>query len=157
MDLDTLRTDLAALITGSHLSHGMPVLELPAAALLPVVQRLKTQHGCALLLDITAVDHPQRQPRFDVVYHLLSPATRSRVRLKLAVSEAEPVVATLTGLYGSARFLEREAHEMYGIRFAGNDDLRPILLYEGFVGHPLRKDYPQRKRQPLIPMKNPNA
>lgn len=151
MDLDTLRADLATHLTGSSLSHGMPVLELPASALVPVVQRLKAQHGCALLLDITAVDHPARKPRFDVVYHLLSVATRSRVRLKLQVPEAEPAVPTLTSLFGSARFLEREAHEMYGIRFAGNDDLRPILLYEGFVGHPLRKDYPMEKEQPIVP------
>jgi NADH-quinone oxidoreductase subunit C len=53
--------------------------------------------------------------------------------------------------YGSARFMERECHEMYGIRFRGNDDLRPILLYEGFEGHPLRRDYPKQKEQPLVP------
>jgi NADH-quinone oxidoreductase subunit C len=61
------------------------------------------------------------------------------------------VVASLTGLYGSARFMEREAHDMYGIEFTGNDDLRPILLYEGFVGHPLRKDYAMEMEQPIVP------
>jgi len=60
------------------------------------------------------------------------------------------VVPTLTTLFGSARFLEREAHEMFGIRFEGNADLRPILLYEGFVGHPLRKDYPMEREQPIV-------
>jgi NADH-quinone oxidoreductase subunit C len=76
---------------------------------------------------------------------------RLRVRIKARVGEADPTVPTLTGLYGSARFMERECHEMYGIVFAGNDDLRPILLYEGFKGHPLRKDYPKELEQPLVP------
>ena len=104
-----------------------------------------------LLLDITAIDHPQRTPRFDVVLHLLASRHRTRIRLKTQVAEASPVLPTLTGLYGAARFLEREAHEMYGIVFDGNADLRPILLYEGFVGHPLRKDYPMDREQPIVP------
>jgi len=74
-----------------------------------------------------------------------------RVRLSMRVSEAEPVVPTLRPLYGSAGYMERECHDMYGIQFAGNDDLRPILLYEGFEGHPLRKDYPKQFEQPLVP------
>ena len=100
---------------------------------------------------LTAVDHPTRQPRFDVVYHFMSAQHRSRIRLKLQVSEEAPVVPTLTGLFGAARFMEREVHDMYGIRFEGNADLRPILLYEGFVGHPLRKDYPMEQEQPIVP------
>jgi NADH-quinone oxidoreductase subunit C len=100
---------------------------------------------------VTAVDHPARQPRFDVVYHFMSAQRRSRIRLKLQVSEEAPVVPTLTGLFGAARFMEREVHDMYGIRFEGNADLRPILLYEGFVGHPLRKDYPMEQEQPIVP------
>ena len=86
-----------------------------------------------------------------MVYHFLAPAHKVRIRLKLQVSEQAPLVPTLTGLYGSARYMEREAHEMYGIRFEGNEDLRPILLYEGFVGHPLRKDYPMDQEQPIVP------
>jgi NADH-quinone oxidoreductase subunit C len=64
-------------------------------------------------------------------------------------------VDSLVVLYGSAAFAERECHDMYGIRFRGNADLRPILLYEGFVGHPLRKDYPKDRHQPLIPLREP--
>ena len=64
--------------------------------------------------------------------------------------EDRPAVASLVPLYGSARFMEREAHDMYGIEFTGNADLRPILLYEGFVGHPLRKDYPMEMEQPIV-------
>ena len=69
----------------------------------------------------------------------------------MRVPEADPVVDSLTPLYGSAHFMERECHDMYGIVFRGNADLRPILLYEGFEGHPLRKDYPKQHEQPLVP------
>ena len=85
-----------------------------------------------------------------MVYHFYSVKDKKRLRLKTQVSESDPTVPTLTGLYGSANFMEREVHEMYGIKFAGNEDLRPILLYEGFVGHPLRKDYPIDQEQPLV-------
>jgi NADH-quinone oxidoreductase subunit C len=66
------------------------------------------------------------------------------------VPEGDPVVDSLVPLYGSAAFMERECHDMYGIRFRGNEDLRPIMLYEGFQGHPLRKDYPKDREQPLV-------
>jgi NADH-quinone oxidoreductase subunit C len=128
----------------------MLVLDLGAEKLLSLVTRLKNDLGFDLLLDVTAVDFPERQPRFDVVYHLYSSKHNKRLRLKVQVPESRPVVPTLTGLYGSARYLEREAHEMYGIEFTGNSDLRPILLYEGFVGHPLRKDYPIDMEQPIV-------
>jgi NADH-quinone oxidoreductase subunit C len=148
---DTLAKALAPQIDRSWVSFGMPVLELQVAKLMTVVQRLRTEFGFTLFLDVTAVDHPKRQPRFDVVYHFMNAQQRSRIRLKLQVSEEAPVVPTLTGLFGSARYMEREVHDMYGIRFEGNADLRPILLYEGFVGHPLRKDYPMDQEQPIVP------
>ena len=72
-------------------------------------------------------------------------------RVKTRVPADIPTVDTLAPLYGAARFAERECHDMYGIVFRGNDDLRPILLYEGFVGHPLRKDYPMEREQPIVP------
>ena len=86
-----------------------------------------------------------------MVWHFYSTAHKVRVRLKARVSAASPAVPSLTPLYGSAAFMERECHDMYGIVFEGNADLRPILLYEGFVGHPLRKDYPKEREQPLVP------
>ncbi len=79
------------------------------------------------------------------------------MRLKTRVAEADPTVDSLTGLFGSAGYMERECHDMYGIQFRGNDDLRPILLYEGFVGHPLRKDYPKQQEQPLVPYRPPQG
>ncbi|MEO8304753.1 MAG: NADH-quinone oxidoreductase subunit C [Betaproteobacteria bacterium] len=135
----------------ASLSHGTLVLEIPAGEVQRTARRLASEFGFDLFLDVTAVDWPGRTPRFDVVYHFYSTAHFFRVRLKTRLSEADPVVDSLVSLYGSAGFMERECHEMYGIGFRGNPDLRPILLYEGFVGHPLRKDYPKLKEQPLVP------
>jgi len=135
-------------------SHGMPVVQIAPGQLLDAVRVLREQFGFDMLLDVTAVDWLGQEPRFEVVWHFFSAGTQARVRVKVRVPESEPVVASLTSLYGSAAFMERECHEMYGVRFAGNADLRPILLYEGFVGHPLRKDYPKEREQPLIPYRD---
>jgi NADH-quinone oxidoreductase subunit C len=129
----------------------MPEITVPAGALLGLVHRLKDEFHFDMFLDVTAVDWPQRTPRFDVVYHFYSTTHLFRLRLKTQVPVAEPVVDSLVSLYGSAGFMERECHDMYGIVFRGNADLRPILLYEGFVGHPLRKDYGKTQEQPLVP------
>ena len=112
---------------------------------------MRSEFGFDLFLDVTAVDWPGQTPRFEVVYHFYSTQHFGRVRLKTRVAEQDPTVDSLVPLYGSARFMERECHDMYGIVFRGNADLRPILLYEGFVGHPLRKDYPKDREQPLVP------
>ncbi len=106
------------------------------------------------LVDITAVDYMGRKPRYDVIYHLLSLSFRRRLRIKVGVEDGQPTVDTITPLYGSANWLEREVWDMFGIRFKGHPDLRRILLYDEFQGHPLRKDYPIRKRQPRIGPKN---
>jgi NADH-quinone oxidoreductase subunit C len=108
-----------------------------------------------LLVDITAVDYlrfPGREdgPRFEVVYHLYSTAHNHRVRLKVRLEEDDARVPTATGLWPIANWLEREVWDMFGVRFEGHPDLRRLLLYEEFVGHPLRKDYPIDRRQPLI-------
>ena len=139
---DDIERDLAGLFGRAWDSHGMQVLDLAPAQLLPLVTQLHADFGFDLLLDITAIDHPQRTPRFDVVLHLLASRHRTRIRLKTQVAEASPVLPTLTGLYGAARFLEREAHEMFGISFAGHPDLRNMYLPSDFEGHPLRKDFP---------------
>lgn len=131
-------------------SLGLLVMELPAAELLATAERLKSFHGFDLFLDVTAVDWPERQPRFDVVYHFYASHQQLRLRLKTTVPEDDPTVDSLTPLYGSAHFMERECHDMFGIVFNGNEDLRPILLYEGFDGHPLRKDYAKTHTQPLV-------
>jgi NADH-quinone oxidoreductase subunit C len=149
---DSITAGLHGLYERAWDSHGMLVLDLAPGRLVEVVDRLKDEHGFTLFLDVTAIDWlGRREPRFEVVYHFLCPARMQRIRLKVPLAEAALVLPTLTGLYGSARFMEREVHEMYGVRFDGNDDLRPILLYEGFEGHPLRKDYPMELEQPIVP------
>jgi len=150
MVYEAMLRELRGLYERSWDSFGMLALELPAENLFALVSRLRDDFGFSLFLDVTAIDYPQRSPRFDVVYHFYSRTHNRRIRLKVQVPENRPAVASLTALYGSARFMEREAHDMYGIEFTGNDDLRPILLYEGFVGHPLRKDYPMEMEQPIV-------
>ena len=147
---ETVTRELRDLYDRAWDSFGMLVLELRAENLFAMVSRLRDEFGFGLFLDVTAIDYPQRSPRFDVVYHFYSRTHNRRIRLKVQVPEDRPAVASLTTLYGSARFMEREAHDMYGIDFIGNADLRPILLYEGFVGHPLRKDYPMEMEQPIV-------
>lgn len=90
------------------------------------------------------------EARFEVVYHFFSLTHRHRLRLKVPLEESSPEVDTLTPLWAAANWFEREVWDMFGIRFRGHPDLRRILMYEGFEGHPLRKDYPVNKRQPLI-------
>jgi NADH-quinone oxidoreductase subunit C len=154
---EALTTAFAGQVLRAWDSFGMLVLEIEPAQLRAVVERLRCEFDFALFLDVTAIDHAARLPRFDVVYHFLCPARHQRIRLKMQVPEENPTVATLTPLYGSARFMEREAHEMYGIHFEGNPDLRPLLLYEGFVGHPLRKDYPMDREQPIVEYRKQGA
>ena len=151
---DEIERELGGLIERSWQSFGIPVLELRVENLLALVTGLRDRFDFALFLDVTAVDYPDRSPRFDLVYHFYSRRHNQRVRLKLPLPAERPVAPTLTGHYGSARYMEREVHDMYGIEFAGNQDLRPILLYEGFVGHPLRKDYPIEREQPVVPYRS---
>jgi NADH-quinone oxidoreductase subunit C len=132
----------------------MPVFTLSPEQFVDAVTRLKRELAFDLLVDLTAIDWLPRMPRFDVVWHFYSTTHFGRVRIKARVTEQDPVVDSLVGLYGAACFMERECHDMYGIVFRGNPDLRPILLYEGFAGHPLRKDYPKEREQPLVPYRS---
>ncbi len=88
--------------------------------------------------------------RFEVVYHFFSLLLKARLRVKVPVEESDPEVDSLAGLWASANWFEREVWDMYGIRFRGHPNLKRILMYAEFQGHPLRKDYPVNKRQPLI-------
>ncbi|MBI3783889.1 MAG: NADH-quinone oxidoreductase subunit D [Deltaproteobacteria bacterium] len=103
-----------------------------------------------LLLDVTAVDYLGQQARFEVVHHLYSTKHHHRLRLKTRVLEKEPIVDSVVPVWVGANWLERETFDMYGVRFRGHPDLRRIYMYEEFQGHPLRKDYPKERRQPLI-------
>jgi NADH-quinone oxidoreductase subunit C len=112
-----------------------------------------------MFIDLTAVDRfggggpgaPEVDPpRFDVVLHLYSVGLKHRIRLYGGVTEEDPSLDTLVGVLEGANWFEREAYDLYGVRFKGHPDLRRILMYPEFVGHPLRKDYPKEKRQPLV-------
>ena len=149
--LEQLQQRLAPAVGQTAFTHDLLVVQLPPAALLPTVALMRSEFAFDLFLDVTAVDWPAQSPRFEVVYHFYSTKHFVRVRLKTRVSAEDPTVDSLVSLYGAARFMERECHDMYGIVFRGNADLRPILLYEGFEGHPLRKDYPKDREQPLVP------
>jgi NADH-quinone oxidoreductase subunit C len=107
-----------------------------------------------MLMDVTAVDYLGQEPRFEVVYHLYSLKRNHRVRIKARLPEAAPEIASLVELWPSANWMEREVWDLYGIRFSGHPDLRRILLYDEFEGHPLRKDYPKERRQPLVGPRN---
>ena len=119
------------------------ILQVKRESLLKVLEFLKNDRECdfKILVDITAVDFPDRPERFEVVYNLLSLNQNQRVRVKLATDENTPVPSAV-GVFSAAGWYERETWDMYGIYFSGNPDLRRILTDYGFEGHPLRKDFP---------------
>ncbi|HVZ04190.1 NADH-quinone oxidoreductase subunit C [Hyphomicrobium sp.] len=108
-----------------------------------VLRTLRDDPACQfeVLIDICGVDYPVREQRFDVVYHLLSPRLNQRLRVKVMTDEATPI-PSVNDVYPAANWYEREAYDLYGIRFTGHPDLRRILTDYGFQGHPLRKDFP---------------
>lgn len=118
-------------------------VDVTPAHLVEFIDFLKTDRTCrfSTLIDITAVDYPSRDRRFDVVYHFLSMYQNHRVRVKAAIRE-EDTVPSVTSVHPSAGWYEREIYDMFGILFTGHDDLRRLLTDYGFRGHPLRKDFP---------------
>jgi NADH-quinone oxidoreductase subunit C len=121
---------------------GLNVTIAPSS-LVSLVEFLRDDRRCrfSTLVDITAVDYPEREARFDVVYHFLSMYQNQRIRLRLAARE-EDTVPSITGVHPSANWFEREVFDMFGILFSGHPDLRRLLTDYGFRGHPLRKDFP---------------
>jgi NADH-quinone oxidoreductase subunit C len=130
-------------VLGSRVAFGELTLDVSLAYLEALVEFLRSDSACRFtsLVDITAVDHPNRAERFDVVYHFLSMYQNHRIRLKVAVGEEE-MVPSLNGIHPSANWFEREVFDMFGILFSGHPDLRRILTDYGFRGYPLRKDFP---------------
>ncbi len=128
----------------SH-AHAAAELTLQAKAedIIAVMKHLRDDPACAFqaFVDITAVDWPQREHRFDIVYHLLSPTQNARIRVKIEVGETMPV-ASLIEVFPGANWFEREVYDLYGVVFTGHPDMRRILTDYGFEGHPLRKDFP---------------
>ena len=117
--------------------------------------RDETDFQFNFLTDVTAVDWLERKPRYDVVYQLNSLPLAHRIRVKIGVDGPEPWAHSVVGVWGAADWLERECFDMFGIDFKGHPDLRRILMYDSFEGHPLRKDYLYNKRQPIVPEIDP--
>jgi NADH-quinone oxidoreductase subunit C len=154
--LRRLLAALPAAVQETHARLGDATAVVDRDRIVDVLRLLRDDRECdfAMLTDITAVDYLPRTPRFEVVYHLYSPAKNHRVRIKALVTEADPRIDSAVALYASADWMEREVWDLYGIRFNGHPDMRRILLYEEFEGHPLRKDYPKERRQPLVGPRN---
>ena len=155
--LERLRARLGSSLIETHSQHGDHTAVVDRASLPAALSlcRDDADLGFDVLMDLTAVDYhkyPGREdgPRFEVVYHLYSLGGNHRLRIKVRVDEDDAVVPTAVPLWPIADWFEREVWDMFGVRFEGHPDLRRLLMYEEFVGHPLRKDYPINRRQPLI-------
>lgn len=138
---ERVRNQLGESILDHDLAYGELTVVVARSAIVDVITFLHDHEGFISIVDIAGVDYPERDERFEVVYHLLSPKQNLRVRVKLMTDEDEPV-SSLTGLFPGAVWYEREAYDLYGILFSGNPDLRRILTDYGFDGYPLRKDFP---------------
>ncbi|HHS89573.1 MAG TPA: NADH-quinone oxidoreductase subunit C [Rhodobacteraceae bacterium] len=126
-----------------NVERGELTVAVTLASLHDFIEFLKTDRSCrfSTLVDITAIDWPGREARFDMVYHFLSMYQNHRIRVKAAVREDE-IVPSIIDIHKSSNWFEREVFDMFGILFSGHPDLRRILTDYGFRGHPLRKDFP---------------
>jgi NADH-quinone oxidoreductase subunit C len=140
---ERLQADSAGAIAGFSVAYGELTLSVGASHIVRALTALRDDAKTPFqqLIDITAIDYPERTSRFDVVYHLLSMTANRRVRIKVELAEGA-AIATATGVYPCADWYEREVFDMFGIPFDGHPDLRRILTDYGFEGHPLRKDFP---------------
>jgi NADH-quinone oxidoreductase subunit C len=145
--LNSLGEKIAAGLTGEVVDFTVAFDELTVRARAPSIMKvltyLRDEPDCRFVsfIDICGVDYPERENRFDVVYHLLSPYRNHRVRVKIEADEQTPVPSVIE-VFPAANWYEREAFDLYGILFSGHPDLRRILTDYGFSGHPLRKDFP---------------
>jgi NADH-quinone oxidoreductase subunit C len=130
-------------LKGSRVALGELTIEAERDAIPEIIDFLRDDPLCRFgcLIDICGADYPEREERFDVVYHLLSPWLNHRIRVRAKTDAANPV-PSIVSLFPAANWFEREAYDLYGILFAGHPDLRRILTDYGFQGHPLRKDFP---------------
>lgn len=140
---DHLRAKLGDAIISWDIAYDELNVVAQASGIASVLTFLRDDPECRFssLMDVTAVDYPTRERRFDVVYHLLSMYTNRRIRVKVEADE-ETQVPSVVGIFPTANWFERETFDMYGILFAGHPDLRRILTDYGFSGYPLRKDFP---------------
>jgi NADH-quinone oxidoreductase subunit C len=134
---------LGSRILRQTIALGELTLVVAPSDIVPVLTTLRDDSQCLfeVLIDICGVDYPEREKRFDVVYHLLSPRRNLRIRVKCETDE-DTAVPSAVGVFPAANWFEREAYDLYGILFSGHPDLRRILTDYGFQGHPMRKDFP---------------
>jgi NADH-quinone oxidoreductase subunit C len=143
-------------VLATHADCGDVTAVVDPARLLEAMRLLRDDPTTAfdMLMDVTAVDYlgyPGRSgPRFEMVYHLYSLERNQRLRVKAGVEAGACEIDSLVPIWPAANWMEREVWDLYGIAFRGHPDLRRLLLYEEFEGHPLRKDYPKERRQPLV-------
>jgi NADH-quinone oxidoreductase subunit C len=138
-----IASDLAGAILAQGIVRDELTVSVKASEIVRVVKFLRDDARCEFrsIIDITAVDWPSRENRFDVVYHFLSPTKNARVRIKVEVDETTPV-ASIIEVFPGANWFEREVYDLYGVLFTGHPDMRRLLTDYGFEGHPLRKDFP---------------
>ena len=147
IDLNSLGEKIAADLKGRVTGHVVAVGELTITAEAPsiveVLTYLRDDPECRFVcfIDICGVDYPEREKRFDVVYHLLSPYRNQRIRVKVAAGDRDTVPSVIA-VFPAANWYERETYDLYGVLFSGHPDLRRLLTDYGFSGHPLRKDFP---------------
>jgi NADH-quinone oxidoreductase subunit C len=140
----------------THADLGDATARIDPTKVVDVARLLRDDAGLQfeMLTDVTCVDYLGQEPRFEMVYHFYSVARNHRVRIKARVAEGDCRIDSLVDLYPSANWMEREVWDLYGVHFDGHPDPRRLLLYEEFEGHPLRKDYPKERRQPLVGPRN---
>jgi len=140
---ETIKAALPDAVTGFTLSFDQLTLNVQAERIVDVVKFLRDDPGCRFVsfIDVTAVDYPGREKRFDVVYHLLSPTLNARIRLRADAGETTQVPSIIE-VFPGADWFERECYDLYGVIFTGHPDMRRLLTDYGFDGHPLRKDFP---------------
>jgi NADH-quinone oxidoreductase subunit C len=150
--IEKLKVQFPQEILGIHAQHGDYTVLVKPGRMLEIARFLKEDPDLQynFLTDLTAVDYLGREPRFEVVYHFYSLPKNQRIRVKVPLSENHLEIASLTPLWKTANWLERECAEFYGVKFLGHPDPRHLLLYDEFQGYPLRKDYPLKKRQPIV-------
>ena len=147
--VDKLKDKNAGWVTNVVEGHGEVTVTVPRESIFDVCEFLKAGHGFDMLADLCGADRgPEEDPRFEVNYHLFSTTHHNRLRLKVLLSEDEASVATVSGLWKTANWHERETYDLVGVKFDGHPDLRRILLPSDFDGHALRKDYPLRGYEP---------
>jgi len=147
--VDALVAENGSWVSQSKDALGEVTVTVPAATISQVCVYLKESHGFDMLADLCGADRgPEEDPRFEVNYHLLSTTKHIRLRLKVLLSEESASVASVTSVWKTANWHERETYDLVGIKFEGHPDLRRILLPSDFDGHALRKDYPLRGYEP---------